>query len=207
MDMSAPYRTVVPTLDGPVLAVLASTNQGLTMRDVARLVPKGSFAGVRHALLRLETQGIALSQQAGSSILFSLNRNHLAYPAVEVLVNMRRALIEKLRAVLDTWNTPPAHASLFGSTARGDGDEHSDIDIYIVRPATVDEQDEPWREQLVALAMEVKSWTGNRPSLVETSENEARKSLRSAKRLTNDISNEGIHLAGPPLHDLTRAHR
>ena len=61
----------------------------------------------------------------------------------------------------------PVHASVFGSAARGDGDAASDIDVFVVRPATVAEDDATWRGQLDSLADDITRWTGNHAGISE----------------------------------------
>ena len=42
------------------------------------------------------------------------------------------ALLDGLRDRIAAWPIAPVHASLFGSAARRDGDERSDIDVLVV---------------------------------------------------------------------------
>ena len=68
------------------------------------------------------TEGIVNAQQAGNAYLYTFNREHLGAPAIDVLVGIRAELERRLRAEIAGWKIAPAHASLFGSAARGDGD-------------------------------------------------------------------------------------
>jgi predicted nucleotidyltransferase len=90
------------------------------------------------------------------------------------------------------------HASLFGSTARGDGDTQSDVDLVVIRPAAVDEEDPTWREQLDRLAQRVESWTGNHSAIIELGEME----LSHPSPALRDVRAEGIDLAGTPIRSL-----
>lgn len=150
--------------------VLAGTTGQMTGRQVARLVRRGSQPAVNAALDRLVSQGLVTRAPAPPAYLYAVNREHLAYPAVEALASMRTELISRLRAALSAWETSPVHASLFGSAARGDGDERSDIDIFLVRPRSVAEDDEGWQRQTDELSAAVEAWTGNPVSLIEFSD-------------------------------------
>lgn len=75
-------------------------------------------------------------------------------------------------AALGRWNPPAVHASVFGSAARGDGTTDSGIDLFVVRPAEVTEDDDRWREQVEALGERVRTWTGNHLSVIEQAEAE-----------------------------------
>jgi DNA-binding transcriptional ArsR family regulator len=197
MDLSEPWAAVAPTLDGPVLAVLASTNRPLAAREVARLVRRGSWGGVRKVLVRLAGHGIVSVQEAGSVTLYTLNRQHLAAPAVGLLVGLREELVRRLSEVIPSWSVAPVHVSLFGSAARGDGDVTSDIDLFVVRPRAVDQDDVTWRAQVDQLATDVLAWTGNRAGISEVGERELPTVRRSDTG--ESIRTEGITLAGKPI--------
>ena len=149
MDMSDPFSTVCPTLDGPVLSVLAGfCRDPLSARDVARLVSRGSWSGVRKTLHRLAEQGVVRREEAGNVQLYTLNREHLAAPSIERLADLRGELIRRLTDSVHAWTISPRHASIFGSAARGDGDLESDVDLFVVRPAKINAENATWRQRL-----------------------------------------------------------
>lgn len=197
MDLSEPWAAVCPTLDGPVLAALASTSRPLAAREVARLVRRGSWGGVRKVLVRLAEHGIVQVEEAGNVTLYSLNREHLAAPAVEQLMAMRDELVRRLAQAIASWSVPPVHASLFGSAARGDGDVTSDIDLFVVRPRAIDQDDATWRSQFDRLATEVLVWTGNHAGISEVGERDV--GLVRKTDAGKSIREEGITLAGEHL--------
>ena len=104
------------------LACSPRTTRPLTGREVARLVRTGSQPTVNAALRRLTEEGILRAQEAGNAYLHTFNREHLAAPAIELLAGIRTELERRLRAEIADWEIAPAHASVFGSAARGDGD-------------------------------------------------------------------------------------
>ncbi len=59
------------------------------------------------------------------------------------------------------WRVGPIHVSVFGSAARANGDVESDIDVFVVRPEAIGEDNEQWRAQIDKLAKDVESWSGN----------------------------------------------
>ncbi len=185
-----------------MLVVLAGTTQPLTGRRVARLARRGSVAAVAKALGRLVSQGIVLRQEAPPASLYTLNRLHLAAPAVEALALIRTELLDRLRDAFSTWSTPPAHASLFGSVARGDGDVDSDIDLFIVRPAGVDAEDATWDAQLRDIGEAVLAWTGNHASIIDFAERDIRQAQEENPPILGDLRRDGIDLAGVPLREL-----
>lgn len=194
MDLSEPWAAVCPTLDGPVLAALAGTRRPLAAREVARLVQRGSWGGVRKVLVRLAEQGIVSVQEAGNVTLYSLNREHLAGPAVEQLMALRDELVRRLEQEIASWSVRVVHASLFGSAARGDGDVTSDIDLFVVRPHAIDQDDTTWRSQLDRLVMKVLAWTGNHAGISEVGERDLARVRKT--HAGKSIRDEGVTLAG-----------
>lgn len=207
MHLSRPYTAIASGLEGQILVLLAGTTRRLTGRDVARLIPGRSTEGVRMALHRLTEHGIVLQEQAGRSILFTLNRHHLAAPIVDRLAALRSDLIAFMKATIKTWEPPATHASLFGSTARGDGDTSSDIDVFIVRPRRVDEEELHWRSQVDAWARSVERATGNRVSLAEVSETELKGLRRRQPAIVSELLKDAIPLSGRQIANLLRSER
>lgn len=197
MDVSRPYTVFSSPLDLEVLLVLRGTTRPLTGRDIARLASRGSPTGVQKALRRLAAHGIISAVEAGRALLYTLNRDHLAIPALEALAGMRAELERRLRAHIEQWELAPAHASIFGSAARGDGDTESDIDLFVVRPEGVEESDERWRGQLDRLAADVYEWTGNHLAVAEVGERELRRLRREQPPVVRALRQDAITLAGP----------
>jgi hypothetical protein len=202
MDIAHPYTALCPTLDSGVLSVLAGTTRPLTGREVARLLGRSSHSGVLNALNRLSEHGLVDRQEAGRALLFTLNREHLAAPAVAVLAGMRLELFNRLRAAISGFQIAPVHVSLFGSTARGEGSIHSDIDLFVVRPSEVDDDDPQWRAQIDLLARQVQRWTGNRAGIAETAEAEIERLRAEAPPIVAELRADAITLTGPDVTTL-----
>lgn len=196
MNVARPHTVFSTSLDVEVLLVLRTTTRPLTGREVARLVTRGSPAGVQKALRRLVSHGIIHAEEAGRAVLYTLNRDHLAVPALETLAMMRVELESRLRASMDEWEIAPAHASVFGSAARADGDTESDIDVFIVRPLNVDASNPGWREQLDRLAADVYRWTGNHLAVSEVGERELTRLRREHPPVLDAFGTDAITLVG-----------
>lgn len=201
MDVSRPYGVISHPLDSLVLHVLAGASVGLSGRRVADLT-ESTQEGVRKALRRLVDVGIVEQQEAGNAILYQLNRRHLAAPAVEQLIDLRRRLLDRLTEAFEAWETPPLHASLFGSAARGDGDSSSDIDLFLVRPRSVDAGGAAWREQVERLADDVRHWTGNRANIIEVSESDLPDLRRRRPAVLDNLEADALTLVGPDVASL-----
>jgi len=205
MDLSRPWAVIRSPIDMEVLLVLHGTTRPLTGRDVARLVRAGSQPAVNTALRRLAEEGLVRAEEAGNAYLYTFNREHLGAHAVELLASIRTELERRLRAEVTDWEISPAHVSIFGSAARGDGDTRSDIDIFVVRPAGVAEDDPGWREQLEQLSDHVHNWTGNHAAISEVSAADVRRLRRERPPVVDELRRDAITLAGPAPAELLGA--
>jgi hypothetical protein len=205
MNVRRPYAAVCPTLDGDVLVALAGTKMSMTGRQVAAMTGRRSHSGVLSVLNRLTEHGLVERVELNRAFLFSLNRDHVAYPAVIALAGLRVALLDKIRQELHSWEVPPLHMSLFGSFARGDGGTDSDVDIFVVRPAAIPEEDARWRDQLDGLAGGIYRWTGNRAAVLEASETELERLRTDEPPIVAELRTDAIGLSGPDLRALLGA--
>src|SRR4051794_27539339 len=128
MDLSDPTRAITSTLDGTVLAVLAAAGRPLTVGQVAQQAARGSEIGIRRSLARLVEQGTVRATLMGRNQVHELNREHVAAGVADLLAGLRTVLWQRLREDLARWRPKPLYACVFGSAARGDGDEASDVD-------------------------------------------------------------------------------
>ncbi|HVF19305.1 MAG TPA: nucleotidyltransferase domain-containing protein [Mycobacteriales bacterium] len=203
MDLSAPAASVVPSVRARVLSVLAGADTGLTGRRVAALAG-ASVAGGARILESLVSGGVVHRVDAGSASLYTLNRDHVGAPAVLALAGMRAELHRRMRELIAQFELPPLSAVLFGSAARGDGDEDSDIDLLLVRPIGVDEDDEIWVDDVERLSERVLSWSGNLLATIQYDLDELeRRSMRGPAFLKR-VETEGVVLHGAALSSVIR---
>jgi DNA-binding transcriptional ArsR family regulator len=203
MDVARPYAAVCPKLDGEVLRVLAGTTRLLTGREITLLTGKTSHSGVMAVLSRLVEHGLVEQVELNRASLYALNRDHLAAPAVELLMGMREELIDRIRRELAAWQIAPVHASLFGSTARGDGNTRSDIDLFVVRPNDVDEDEPAWCSQIDDLRTRILQWTGNSAGIVQVAESRVTRLLDDAPPIADELRSDAIVLHGPEIDALS----
>lgn len=223
MDLSDPTRAVTPTLDGAILAVLAFAGKPLTVGQVAEQAARGSEIGVRRSLARLVRQGIVRATLMGRNQVHELNTEHVAAQAVFALSGLRVELWRRFREELESWNPRPLYAAVFGSAARGDGNENSDIDVLLVhepfrgepKPERVsagmraeladalggtmlraDEADAStrWEAQVDRLRTRVEAWTGNPLQVVDLSFYEWRRANATHQRLLSEVERDGVEL-------------
>ncbi len=225
MDLTDPTRAMTPTLDGPVLAVLARAGKPLTAGEVAAQTARGSEIGVRKCLVRLVEQGIVNATQMGRNRVHELNREHLGAPVAGLLAGLRLELWNRFRKTLGTWNPKPAYGCVFGSAARGDGDAQSDIDLLLVHAPLPGETDPrrsgrleavagfaaefmavqlterqlaKWQRQVDQLRGLVCGWTGNPLQVLEMSTFQWADQQRRESALFVEISRDAVEIVGGP---------
>lgn len=201
MDVARPFSALSDSVDADVLVALAASSTPRSGRELARLSGR-SNTGVQHVLDRLVDHGLVGRMEAGRAFLYHLNRDHLLAPAVERMAEARVEFVHRLREGIGAWETPAAHASLFGSAARGDGDTHSDIDLFIVRPAAIDADDQVWRRQVENLTESVRRWTGNHAGVAEISEGELPRLRADRPLIVEEVGADAIDLAGEPARQM-----
>lgn len=203
VDLRSPAAAVLPALRARVLMVLARADAALTGRTVASLAD-GSVAGVAKVLAALVAGGLVERTDVGSASLYALNRNHLAAPAVETLANMRTNLFTRMHAHIAEFTHQPLNATVFGSVARGDGTADSDIDILLVRPLSVDEDDAAWADDAEQLGRLVLAWTGNPLNVIDYGPREITPDSPQLRALLDSIESEGVLVHGAELRLLRR---
>jgi predicted nucleotidyltransferase len=203
MDMAVPYASVIAPLHGRVLGVLAGTTRQLTGREVARLAGTSQSAA-QQVLHKLTEHGLLTEEEAGAraAYLYTLNREHLAVEPVLALLRLRSILFDRIRSEVEAWEVVPHHASVFGSAARGDGDTESDIDVFVVRPAEVDEENKQWRSQLDRLSERIGAWTGNHAGIATVSQRDVRRLTRERPPIVRELETDAVVLLGPSIKDM-----
>jgi hypothetical protein len=144
-----------------------------------------------------------LRQEAGGgTLLYTLNRDHVAAEAVLLLSDLQGRLFERMRASLLTWNPRPVHVSVFGSAARRDGNTASDVDLFVVRPSGIAEGHKQWRSQIDSLANDVVGWSGNHLGVVDFSLAATRRLGRERPPIVAELERDAITLLGQPVREI-----
>lgn len=150
MRTDCPSMSVTGGLEGAVLEVLSGSFIPLSLGAIHRLAATASKSGLRKAILRLVSNGI-IDQVPGG---YLLNREHLAISAVLELASIRSTLFDRIVNEVQGWNVHIELCGIFGSFARREGDEASDIDLLVIA-------DQLPENAIGQLADRVQRWTGN----------------------------------------------
>lgn len=186
MDVSSPISSVIPSLDGAVLGALVGTSAPQNLSSVHKLAGRGSLSGVRRVLVRLVAAGIVLDIPGG----YVLNRDHLAASAVESLAHQWRDAFDRIRGHVADWPQAPRLVGVYGSAARRDGDEESDIDLLVVSDAA------NASEEAVELATQVERWTGNVTHVITIGSKDVRRLRRAREAILAEWESDLVVIVG-----------
>lgn len=160
MRLQSPLETVTPTVDGPVLAVLAARTHPVSVSEIHTAIGDYSREGIRRALKRLTAQGIVLRGTENGHHIYHLNREHVAADAVVRLSDVGERFQRQIRDHLALWPKPPLFAGL-----RANGHPtrrpNAPFDILLLIEAPSHDIDDALGERFARLATRVRAWSGN----------------------------------------------
>ncbi len=201
MDFLHPVRAVIPGVQGRVLAVLAETTAPLNLSTLARLAGV-SVAQASRVMPGLVELGLVERREIPPSSQFRLVRENVAAQAIIELARSRDAALNQIGSAAADLPVPPVSVIVFGSIARGDADQRSDLDVIIVRPDDVDDDDDAWATSIERWRSEAQAIIGNTVEVLEVNRAEARAKLSGDAQLWRDVARDGIVVQGLTMSDL-----
>jgi len=138
MIFSQAFGGLIPGARGATLSVLLRTGTPLTGRQVHRLID-GSFSlrAVQDALKAVEAIGLVTTETVGRATLHHVNNDHFAIAPLRVLRDPMTALEYVVAGNVDE---RVQSVILFGSVARGEASDRSDIDLAVITTSEWDGQ-------------------------------------------------------------------
>jgi Nucleotidyltransferase domain len=200
VDLQHPLRSIVPSLDWAVLEALSSTESGLGSSQIARLSNVGSRSGQVPILDRLVRHGLVIAEPANQGFLYRLNRDHLLAPSILQAAGLRKRLLDLIGELARQLVPLPVHASVFGSFARGEAGEESDIDILLIAPT--DEDVTEWDAAVEHIEDTVRCRTGNGCSCMTFGLERLRELGTHGEPIVKNWAVDGVVLLGDRLQDL-----
>ena len=195
MDYVNPVEALIPGVQGRVLTVLARTEAELTMRSVAELagVSANQATVVLNRLVRL---GLVERRDVGAAALVRLVRENEAARSVLSLVDLRQGVLARLAGEARKIRPAPACLVVFGSFARGDAHENSDIDVLAVPPSGAQVDHGRWTAALGQWSDRATRIAGNPVNLLEATMDELPKLVQGEREPWRTIVEEGVVLVG-----------
>ncbi len=206
MDFVRPIEAILPAAQGRVLAVLAGTTAELNLRTIAQLsgVSQAQASRVLPGLVEL---GIVERREVPPSSLFRLVPEHIAARSILDLAASAERVLDEIGRTARALPVPPVSVVVFGSLARHEAVADSDIDLVVVRPDRIDEDDEAWSNSIAQWRTGVRRLTGNAVEVLEVSTDEAASRLAGRSQLWNEIRREGRIVHGASLDRLLEVSR
>jgi predicted nucleotidyltransferase len=201
VDFVAPLEALIPGAQGRILTVLAQTSGELNLRTIARLSGV-SIAQASRVLPVLVDLGVVERREVPPSSLFRLVEDHVASRAVMALAGARQTVLDELGRSAKELSPAPTSVIVFGSLARGEADSASDVDVVVVRPDHVDEDDEAWVAGIERWRQRARRLTGNPVEVVEVSDADVARLLRGRRQLWIDVNRDSVVVFGRPLPEL-----
>lgn len=200
MNISEPLASVLRRVDASVLRVLARTPAALSGRQVARLAGDSNAAGVRLSLLRLAEAGLVEVSPRSDAVLYTANRSHVLWPMIEEGLAAATLFERRLGALAVSLDPPPISLSLYGSVARGESDEESDVDLFIVFSDEIDS--DVLDSQADELRESVSAWTGNDAQPFTVRLSELTRMNASKDPIVANLLDDARTICGTPLREL-----
>ena len=204
VDFVHPVEAVIPGVQGRVLAVLVETTAELSLRTLARLAGV-SVAQASRVLPGLVELGLVERREVPPSSQFRLVRSNVGARAVINLAHSRNSVLESIGVRAAAQPIPPTSVIVFGSFARGGAGRDSDVDVVVVRPDEISEDDEDWSASIESWRNEATATAGNTVQILEVSVSDAQSRLRSKTQLWRDIRRDGVVIHGSTIGELSEA--
>jgi predicted nucleotidyltransferase len=202
VDFRQPIQTLIPGVQGKVLAALAGTTSELNVRTIAR-VAGVSVAQASRVLPALGELGVIERREVPPSSLFRIVPEHILARALIDLFNARGNVLTAAGLAAVKIQPAPASIVIFGSFARGDGDSASDIDVIVVRPFDTDAEDQLWLASVEVWRTYINRLTGNPVEIIDIRTDEISRKLKGDTQLWLDVLRDGQVVFGQRLDQLT----
>lgn len=191
MQLQRPFAAITPTVDGDVLGVLASTHAEHSASRLAELIPTRSLNGIRNAAERLVAHGAVVARDVGRVRTYALNDEHLFASELRAIARPTATLLGRIAEQVSRWASPPVFGAVFGSAARAEMREDSDIDILLVSPRDASEE---WTSHVADLTYRVTAMTGNDARILDLEVDDLRSEAHTP--LLRAVVNDGLVFAG-----------
>ena len=125
------FRITKSKLREELLALyFTNPNKKYYLRELERILNL-SVGNIRRELIKLERAGVFLSENKGNLVYYYLNRSYPLFEELKSIIFKTSGAPKMLQNVLEKFNGI-SHAFIYGSFAKGEEREDSDIDLLII---------------------------------------------------------------------------
>lgn len=186
MFFGEPFGGLIPGARGAVLSVLLRTGAPLTGRQIHGLVrDRHSLWSVQEALKALTRLGVVETQTIGRAGVHTISEGHAAVAHLRALADplamLRAAIAESAGSEVES-------VIVFGSIARGEAREGSDIDLAVIASSGWDGRTD--------LENSVRTKVGNGCDVLVFTPSQFQQLASSGEPVVSDILRDGLALIG-----------
>ena len=125
------FRITKSKLREELLALyFTNPNKKYYLRELERLL-NFSVGNIRRELIKLESTGLFLSENKGNLVYYYLNQSYPLFEELKSIIFKTSGAPKMLQNFLEKFNGI-SHAFIYGSFAKGEEKEDSDIDLLII---------------------------------------------------------------------------
>lgn len=133
MNLSHPEFDIFGENEGRILYTLSTLVDGASGRRIHALSGVKSLITTRQILARFVAAGLVVVRRVGAANLFTANRNHLLWESITQILEGPARLESSITDLLAEFKVEGLiGAALYGSFARREAGQDSDIDILVV---------------------------------------------------------------------------
>ena len=191
MKLQNPFTAICSDADAAVLLALGRAPVELTAQQVYGLAAGPSLSSVRRSLERLARGGVIHERVLGQARGYSVNQQHLLARPIQGIAHATAELHSRIAQCVESWPADVAGCVLFGSAARGEMDDSSDIDLLIL----VDNEAAALKAEsgVYELSRQVEAWTGASANVVVWTRGQ-----ENPGAIVDNIAGEGKTIYGDP---------
>lgn len=202
MDLNHPGTDLLRESEALTLLALSRLPDGASGREIARLAGKETHSSVLRALNRLSSIGLVTNRTVGTATIYKLNREHAYWDAVFEILVAPTKIEKRIDEIVRSLESDQITAALFGSFARGEADDESDVDLLIVVPDDFPPSDrDRLNDQLTA---ELTTLTGNHIQVIDLSVDTVDRMAAKSDPLIASWLRDSRTVVGPDLTQLIK---
>jgi len=118
--------------------LFGAPDESFYIREIARQI-ETSVGTVQRELTLLAGVGLVNRSQRGNQVFYQVNQEHPDYPELRALLAKTLGVFQLLKSALAPLKSSIDFAFVYGSVARGEDKETSDIDLMVIGAATLDD--------------------------------------------------------------------
>ncbi|THG34332.1 nucleotidyltransferase domain-containing protein [Glaciibacter flavus] len=206
MDLSHPEYAVLGEDRARILRRLFVLAEPASGRRIHQLSGVTSLRTTQRILDELVRTGMVEVQRLGSAFAYQANRDHVLWGPVEQVLAVPSLAEQQMAEILtETLGDKTTSTALYGSFARGDAREDSDVDILVVWNDHVAAGQK--EDTLHAAAEAIRRLTGNETQLFAVSPAELNRLIENDAPLIESLRTDARRLTGIELKRLLKSGR